>query len=461
MSNSVENILPALPTEIWEQIFLNLPFTPLLLVRATCQYWKNIVENCPALRTNFVLRLRRGIIHQAPPPSLPVANAFICCGITKSVDLWWPPIGARITNICFSNCEVSLAVLNYTPNLKSLKLSNVDLAKRFDRIELKLSKLERLSLMRPSSGVLEELIQADLRLKALECSYIIASDVAEVSLIINLVKKVQDTLYELSFHHLELRAELFQGISKIERLRLKKFSFTENWLLEQSWNSSFAIKFARVQPTIEDLKLCISSSEQQEIYKLGQSLPRLKRFEMIHKRKTSLEAAPPFLGAMTSLECLKIDAFGPHQFVHHADVHKFPNLKQLILSGVCVKKDSLAQFLQHSSEIGTIALENVQFDRWADFLASLSVLKSLQKVELKSVYIAEFNEKINSIKVEANRSVRSLRLENVKAKDKVFSLIGMFPRLKEFHVGNSNMCDWIEEAREIVRFNQHEMFLKM
>lgn len=244
-----------LPPEIWQKIFLNLPFKDLVVARLTCHRWRDVIGSSPGLRDKFRLKIPhdRNITKISriykPPGTVPASNVtFQLDNYSKigSIAAWWPQIASTVTSLVMSGCEFPVNVLGHAPNLKSLQLISARFG-RTGRVNFKLINLRRLSLKNSRPGPLARLIT---RLEELEFAIVDEKD-GEIDEIVELIQSAKSSLNELVLHVPE---GYLRKLSLLTELNLKKVKLRDSYCYCYGFFEAI-VQFVEAHPAIEELTL--------------------------------------------------------------------------------------------------------------------------------------------------------------------------------------------------------------
>lgn len=257
--------LPQLPTEVLEVIFLHLPIRELLQIRLTCHRYRVIVDDCPALRSQFCVKFPIDITLNRsfePGPMLPATRIIFEKLVISNVSAWWPQVGHRITHLTLRSSKFPLGMLRYTPNLKHLELKDVKLVDRNNN-KFKLENLEKLKVSETHAGILDSLekivtkpllkftfLSEGFCFNRYNANTNIENDVEAQQKIINFISTRQEMLEEINIHPVKYTSEQLLQLRqcKLKKLIIERHNFESKAIYERN-----LLDFVRAQPTLEKL----------------------------------------------------------------------------------------------------------------------------------------------------------------------------------------------------------------
>ncbi|XP_038108035.1 uncharacterized protein LOC119766714 [Culex quinquefasciatus] len=425
-----------LPPELWELIFRYLSAAELLPVRLTSHRWKDIVTNSPTLLEKFTVTLE-GIFFDDLSRVIPASKLYIrSCRIDRLVS--WHETAHRLSCLTLDSCELTLptlvAMLAQTPNLKRLRLDEVDVFSSGCEIvvNFRLDRLEKLVVEWVCcDGILDVFEGRCHRLKTFK----IFGNQKE-SNIVRFMKTVQDSL---EYIKLSPNGGLLEEISNLKHLKLKRIQFGKG-----SFDQGQLVEFCRRNHAIENVCVHNLRLSTQTLEQIGLQLPTLKRLRVTIAENGTIVLT--FLRSMKHLEYLCL--YGGYRTEQSLDFTgcECPKLVQLQTYDLPLVQRGLRQFFEKSSNIWYLTLDGSVFDSWPDVFTALEPLECLYELVLSHVKIRDDGdlEGEKCLVHRKNSSLNGLVLSHCKiAKDLLIRQICRCTELEELWL---TAIDSVDEA---------------
>uniref|UniRef100_A0A8D8ADD8 (northern house mosquito) hypothetical protein n=1 Tax=Culex pipiens TaxID=7175 RepID=A0A8D8ADD8_CULPI len=433
-----------LPPKLWIEIFRNLDKRSMLRVRSTCRRWRDIVDQNQSLRKEFGIRFlfKTTFDEQFSPENLfPASCATLFRATIVTVDAWWPPFGAGLTELFLGNCEVALPVLlgmlKETPNLTKLTLGGINYTTAEEvEVDFRLDKLDYLA----SDWVFEVFRNMAPRLRRLKLSSEL--DEEQEAKACRLLEAVQGTLRELEGN---LTPFMLKKIAGMDRLELKS--------LVHRGEADLAVQLSRMKLSIEELDVI---ADNEDLCKIGRNLAKLRkaRFAL----KDSEPVVPSFLDEMPLLKVLHLEGIGAFL---NLNLLKSAHLISLHLDQFNFTVDCLQRYLTNCPNLQVLAISNCALDSWSDiFTARFNSLrclrlwsnwvdKDIMSVPEKLIHLTELF--ISDHKMTTELLVKLLlqcpRLAKLTIglmetiNDEFVGMLSRFPHLRELHIYGCPLTD--------------------
>ncbi|KAL1395638.1 hypothetical protein pipiens_011107 [Culex pipiens pipiens] len=393
--------LPELPTEIWIEVFRNLPDGRLPKVRLVCRRWRDIVDDCPALLAKITVAFCSRTAYQKVNPDrlLPVTKAsFISI---KRIGSWWHSFGPGLTEIKIEHFEMErfhlielsdlLGMLRHTPNLRRFALIGCILnGKRSGRPDFRLNKLETLILedildLAKYLKVFRKLFSKS-PVKALKITWSDSAGytaAAESDEMTEMVADFQTTLDVLTVNCSDIFLSQMMSLDQIElkKLTLIEEGVVDNSLLMDLFECHRSLEYV----DISDM-MAFNEENAPMLIKIGQLLPKLQFLSIF---ATHVDIS--FLSKTPKLQTFKL--YGVERgvkLIQSSWFHeKHQNLKQLDLSFIEIPATFAQQWFATLPNLRILSLTSCKIGCWSDFLAALQSLELLEMLSLDMIEAVE------------------------------------------------------------------------
>ncbi|XP_038108034.1 uncharacterized protein LOC119766713 [Culex quinquefasciatus] len=429
-----------LPPELWELIFRPLSAAELLPIRLTCRRWLNIVTNSPVLLAKFSIRIEGSLVLNRTVDLsnvLPAAKVYIGGIRITQLDSWWPGLAKRLVALTLDNCELTLptlsAMLAQTSNLRKLKLNSISSFERceHEEVNFRLDKLEKLAVgWVDYEDILEFCSKlCSPRLKTFHVHGVLMEETMERR-IIQFMEAVQDSLEYIG---LCPTGRLLEKISALKRLKLRRIQFGKC-----DFSTDQLVEFCRMNPTIEYVQILELSLSSETLNVIGSHLPALRRLWVTCQQERTI--VPTFLRHMKGLEFLFL--YGTYYTDQTLDFtgYEAPFLEELSIFRIATVQSGLRQFLQKSTKIRYLTIENGKSARWPDVFNLVEPLENLRELVL---FFIEIDETIDEkCPRKQFHNLKSLTISHCKIpNDILFKWIGQSSKLEELWLTALNNVD--------------------
>ncbi|XP_039434746.1 uncharacterized protein LOC120416914 [Culex pipiens pallens] len=394
-STALQRDSPQLPAEIWVEIFNQLSSWQLLKVRLVCRRWRDIVDG--SLNARFTVRFPKlPIIDREYEPvqlPLPVIEFYFDQTRIAAVGSWWASFGPNLTGITMVECKIMLpnllAMLRQTVNLTRLELHEVivDMYEANPVPDFRLDKLQLLvieGVNRAENLELFREICPNLGYLQLVSCYLDERSEAFLRHVVDFVAVRHASLNSLEVDGDDL---LLSELIKLRQWKLEK-------LVLRSGDFAFGnvralVELCRMVPWLVELGVEPGVSAWQEITRIGQLLPNLKKLELT--LKGNHQNKPSFLTRMAGLQVLQLKYDTLTTWFLDFDGIVCPHLHTLVLEHINCVDSRLAQFLASAPKLRVLSLSWCKFDCWTEIFRTIAPCRRLQRLTLKCIEADDYN----------------------------------------------------------------------
>ncbi|KAL1395640.1 hypothetical protein pipiens_011109 [Culex pipiens pipiens] len=390
--------LPELPTEIWIEVFRNLPGGRLPKVRLVCRRWRDIVDGCPALLAKITVAFCSRTAYQKVNPDrlLPVTKASFVS--IKRIGSWWHSFGPGLTEIKIEHFEMErfhlielsdlLGMLRHTPNLRRFALIGCILnGKRSGRPDFRLNKLETLILedildLAKYLKVFRKLFSKS-PVKALKITWSDSAGYTAAAEPDDMLEDFQTTLEELTVNCSDslLLQIIYLDLTELKKLTLIREGVVDNSLLMDLCEIHQSLEYV----DISDM-MAFNEENAPMLIKIGQLLPKLQFLSIF---ATHVDIS--FLSNSPKLQTFEL--YGVEHDFKLIQSSSFPekhqNLKQLDLSVIKIPANFAQQWFATLPNLRILSLTACKIACWSDFLAALQSLELLEMLSLETTEAGE------------------------------------------------------------------------
>ncbi|KAL1382232.1 hypothetical protein pipiens_013290 [Culex pipiens pipiens] len=383
--------LPELPTEIWIEVFRNLPDGRLPKVRLVCRRWRDIVDGCSALLAKITVAFCSRTAYQKVNPDrlLPVTKASFVS--IKRIGSWWHSFGPGLTEIKIEHFEMErfhlielsdlLGMLRHTPNLRRFALIGCILnGKRSGRPDFRLNKVETLILedildLAKYLKVFRKLFSKS-PVKALKITWSDSAGYTAAAEPDDMLEDFQTTLEELTVNCSDslLLQIIYLDLTELKKLTLIREGVVDNSLLMDLFKIHQSLEYVDISNM-----MAFNEENAPMLIKIGQLLPKLQFLSIF---ATHVDIS--FLSKTPKLQTFKL--YGVERSFKLIQSNSFPekhqNLKQLDLSVIKIPANFAQQWFATLPNLRILSLTACKIACWSDFLAALQSLELLEKLSL-------------------------------------------------------------------------------
>ncbi|KAL9695788.1 hypothetical protein quinque_015073 [Culex quinquefasciatus] len=383
--------LPELPTEIWIEVFRNLPDGRLPKVRLVCRRWRDIVDGCPALLAKITVAFcsLTGMRKFNPDRLLPVTKASFVS--IKRIGSWWHSFGPGLTEIKIEHFEMErfhlielsdlLGMLRHTPNLRRFALIGCILnGKRSGRPDFRLNKVETLILedildLAKYLKVFRKLFSPS-PVKALKITWSESAGYTAAAEPDDMVEDFQTTLEELTVNCSDslLLQIIYLDLTELKKLTLIREGVVDHRLLMNLFGCHRSLEYVDISNM-----MAFNEENAPMLIKICQLLPELQFLSIFatHVDISFLSKTPKLqtfelYGVERSFKLIQSNSF--HE--------KHQNLNQLDLSVIKIPANFAQQWFATLPNLRILSLTACKIACWSDFLAALQSLELLEMLSL-------------------------------------------------------------------------------